>query len=113
MVDPFGTLLYCVLLSVLWPAPLCFPGKVNPMVYVQHTITSMAAPSGHSLGRTEGHRSALPAARGRPAHPGRLPEAPQQTDHRGQRDGVLRRSDPRVSYFPQMVRNYCRHNIRN
>lgn len=25
------------------------------MVYVQHTITSMAAPSGHSLGRTEGH----------------------------------------------------------
>uniref|UniRef100_A0A673Y1J3 Phosphatidylinositol 3,4,5-trisphosphate-dependent Rac exchanger 2 protein n=1 Tax=Salmo trutta TaxID=8032 RepID=A0A673Y1J3_SALTR len=31
------------------------PGKLNPMVYVQHTITSMAAPSGHSLGRTEGH----------------------------------------------------------
>ncbi|XP_064875539.1 phosphatidylinositol 3,4,5-trisphosphate-dependent Rac exchanger 2 protein isoform X2 [Oncorhynchus nerka] len=30
-------------------------GKLNPMVYVQHTITSMAAPSGHSLGRTEGH----------------------------------------------------------
>uniref|UniRef100_A0A6Q2X1T2 Phosphatidylinositol-3,4,5-trisphosphate-dependent Rac exchange factor 2 n=1 Tax=Esox lucius TaxID=8010 RepID=A0A6Q2X1T2_ESOLU len=30
-------------------------GKQNPMVYVQHTITSMAAPSGHSLGRTEGH----------------------------------------------------------
>uniref|UniRef100_A0A6Q2XZ38 Phosphatidylinositol 3,4,5-trisphosphate-dependent Rac exchanger 2 protein n=1 Tax=Esox lucius TaxID=8010 RepID=A0A6Q2XZ38_ESOLU len=29
--------------------------KQNPMVYVQHTITSMAAPSGHSLGRTEGH----------------------------------------------------------
>ncbi|KAI1889083.1 hypothetical protein AGOR_G00175400 [Albula goreensis] len=29
--------------------------KLNPMVYVQHTITSMAAPSGHSLGRTEGH----------------------------------------------------------
>uniref|UniRef100_A0A8C7SZA5 Phosphatidylinositol 3,4,5-trisphosphate-dependent Rac exchanger 2 protein n=1 Tax=Oncorhynchus mykiss TaxID=8022 RepID=A0A8C7SZA5_ONCMY len=28
---------------------------LNPMVYVQHTITSMAAPSGHSLGRTEGH----------------------------------------------------------
>ncbi|XP_062841329.1 phosphatidylinositol 3,4,5-trisphosphate-dependent Rac exchanger 2 protein [Trichomycterus rosablanca] len=30
-------------------------GKLNPMVYVQHCITSMAAPSGHSLGRTEGH----------------------------------------------------------
>uniref|UniRef100_A0A667Y145 Phosphatidylinositol 3,4,5-trisphosphate-dependent Rac exchanger 2 protein n=1 Tax=Myripristis murdjan TaxID=586833 RepID=A0A667Y145_9TELE len=29
--------------------------KLNPMVYVQHTITTMAAPSGHSLGRTEGH----------------------------------------------------------
>uniref|UniRef100_A0A667YJ72 Phosphatidylinositol 3,4,5-trisphosphate-dependent Rac exchanger 2 protein n=1 Tax=Myripristis murdjan TaxID=586833 RepID=A0A667YJ72_9TELE len=28
-------------------------GKLNPMVYVQHTITTMAAPSGHSLGRTE------------------------------------------------------------
>lgn len=25
------------------------------MVNVQYTITSMAAPSGHSLGRTEGH----------------------------------------------------------
>lgn len=34
---------------------VCFPGKLNPMVYIQHTITSMAAPSGHSLGRTEGH----------------------------------------------------------
>lgn len=31
------------------------PGKLNPMVNVQYTITSMAAPSGHSLGRTEGH----------------------------------------------------------
>ncbi|KAG7225070.1 hypothetical protein INR49_014526 [Caranx melampygus] len=30
-------------------------GKRNPMVNVQHTITTMAAPSGHSLGRTEGH----------------------------------------------------------
>ncbi|CAL8323147.1 unnamed protein product [Boreogadus saida] len=30
-------------------------GKVSPMVYAQHTITTMAAPSGHSLGRTEGH----------------------------------------------------------
>ncbi|KAL7840811.1 hypothetical protein AOLI_G00261340 [Acnodon oligacanthus] len=30
-------------------------GKLNPMVYVQHCIGSMAAPSGHSLGRTEGH----------------------------------------------------------
>uniref|UniRef100_A0A8B9LTI8 Phosphatidylinositol-3,4,5-trisphosphate-dependent Rac exchange factor 2 n=1 Tax=Astyanax mexicanus TaxID=7994 RepID=A0A8B9LTI8_ASTMX len=29
--------------------------KLNPMVYVQHCIGSMAAPSGHSLGRTEGH----------------------------------------------------------
>uniref|UniRef100_A0A8D3D968 Phosphatidylinositol 3,4,5-trisphosphate-dependent Rac exchanger 2 protein n=1 Tax=Scophthalmus maximus TaxID=52904 RepID=A0A8D3D968_SCOMX len=31
------------------------PCKLNPMVNVQHTITTMAAPSGHSLGRTEGH----------------------------------------------------------
>ncbi|MCJ8745772.1 hypothetical protein PDJAM_G00134330 [Pangasius djambal] len=30
-------------------------GKLDPMVHVQHCITSMAAPSGHSLGRTEGH----------------------------------------------------------
>ncbi|XP_061777835.1 phosphatidylinositol 3,4,5-trisphosphate-dependent Rac exchanger 2 protein isoform X2 [Nerophis ophidion] len=30
-------------------------GKLGPMVNIQHTITSMAAPSGHSLGRTEGH----------------------------------------------------------
>nr|XP_023650355.1 phosphatidylinositol 3,4,5-trisphosphate-dependent Rac exchanger 2 protein [Paramormyrops kingsleyae] len=30
-------------------------GKMNPMAHVQHTITSMAAPSGHSLGRPEGH----------------------------------------------------------
>uniref|UniRef100_A0A673MQY3 Phosphatidylinositol 3,4,5-trisphosphate-dependent Rac exchanger 2 protein n=1 Tax=Sinocyclocheilus rhinocerous TaxID=307959 RepID=A0A673MQY3_9TELE len=30
-------------------------GKMNPMVYVQHSITSMAAPSGHSLSRAEGH----------------------------------------------------------
>ncbi|RVE58754.1 hypothetical protein OJAV_G00198160 [Oryzias javanicus] len=30
-------------------------GKLSPMVNVQHTITTMAAPSGHSLGRTEGH----------------------------------------------------------
>ncbi|KAM8882523.1 phosphatidylinositol 3,4,5-trisphosphate-dependent Rac exchanger 2 protein isoform 1-T1 [Synchiropus picturatus] len=30
-------------------------GKLNPMVNIQHTITTMAAPSGHSLGRTEGH----------------------------------------------------------
>ncbi|KAM9775546.1 phosphatidylinositol 3,4,5-trisphosphate-dependent Rac exchanger 2 protein isoform 1-T1 [Syngnathus typhle] len=30
-------------------------GKLSPMLHVQHTITSMAAPSGHSLGRTEGH----------------------------------------------------------
>uniref|UniRef100_A0A3Q3A2E4 Phosphatidylinositol 3,4,5-trisphosphate-dependent Rac exchanger 2 protein n=1 Tax=Kryptolebias marmoratus TaxID=37003 RepID=A0A3Q3A2E4_KRYMA len=29
--------------------------KLSPMVNVQHTITTMAAPSGHSLGRTEGH----------------------------------------------------------
>uniref|UniRef100_A0A672QUR4 Phosphatidylinositol-3,4,5-trisphosphate dependent Rac exchange factor 2 n=1 Tax=Sinocyclocheilus grahami TaxID=75366 RepID=A0A672QUR4_SINGR len=28
---------------------------LNPMVYVQHSITSMAAPSGHSLSRAEGH----------------------------------------------------------
>uniref|UniRef100_A0A8C3GDY2 Phosphatidylinositol-3,4,5-trisphosphate dependent Rac exchange factor 2 n=1 Tax=Cairina moschata TaxID=8855 RepID=A0A8C3GDY2_CAIMO len=32
-----------------------FPGKLNPMVYVQHTITTMAAPSGQSLGQQEGH----------------------------------------------------------
>ncbi|NXJ95708.1 PREX2 protein, partial [Corythaixoides concolor] len=30
-------------------------GKLNPMIYVQHTITTMAAPSGHSLGQQEGH----------------------------------------------------------
>uniref|UniRef100_A0A8C1G3I2 Phosphatidylinositol 3,4,5-trisphosphate-dependent Rac exchanger 2 protein n=1 Tax=Cyprinus carpio TaxID=7962 RepID=A0A8C1G3I2_CYPCA len=30
-------------------------GKLNPMVYVQHSITTMAAPSGHSLSRAEGH----------------------------------------------------------
>uniref|UniRef100_A0A8C5MVL4 Phosphatidylinositol-3,4,5-trisphosphate dependent Rac exchange factor 2 n=1 Tax=Leptobrachium leishanense TaxID=445787 RepID=A0A8C5MVL4_9ANUR len=30
-------------------------GKLNPMVYVQHTITTMAAPSGHSLGQEDGH----------------------------------------------------------
>uniref|UniRef100_A0A8C6LIW3 Phosphatidylinositol 3,4,5-trisphosphate-dependent Rac exchanger 2 protein n=1 Tax=Nothobranchius furzeri TaxID=105023 RepID=A0A8C6LIW3_NOTFU len=30
-------------------------GKLSPTVNVQHTITTMAAPSGHSLGRTEGH----------------------------------------------------------
>uniref|UniRef100_A0A8C2D7L5 Phosphatidylinositol-3,4,5-trisphosphate-dependent Rac exchange factor 2 n=1 Tax=Cyprinus carpio TaxID=7962 RepID=A0A8C2D7L5_CYPCA len=30
-------------------------GKLNPMVYIQHSITSMAAPSGHSLSRAEGH----------------------------------------------------------
>uniref|UniRef100_A0A7N6B1A0 Phosphatidylinositol 3,4,5-trisphosphate-dependent Rac exchanger 2 protein n=1 Tax=Anabas testudineus TaxID=64144 RepID=A0A7N6B1A0_ANATE len=35
---------------------ICFKFfTLNPMVYVQHTITTMAAPSGHSLGRTEGH----------------------------------------------------------
>ncbi|KAM9331751.1 phosphatidylinositol 3,4,5-trisphosphate-dependent Rac exchanger 2 protein isoform 3-T3 [Pholidichthys leucotaenia] len=30
-------------------------GKLSPMINVQHTITTMAAPSGHSLSRTEGH----------------------------------------------------------
>uniref|UniRef100_A0A8C4RZ26 Phosphatidylinositol 3,4,5-trisphosphate-dependent Rac exchanger 2 protein n=1 Tax=Erpetoichthys calabaricus TaxID=27687 RepID=A0A8C4RZ26_ERPCA len=30
-------------------------GKLNPMVYMQHTITTMAAPSGHSLGRPDSH----------------------------------------------------------
>ncbi|XP_075906396.1 phosphatidylinositol 3,4,5-trisphosphate-dependent Rac exchanger 2 protein [Nelusetta ayraudi] len=30
-------------------------GKLTPTVNVQHAITTMAAPSGHSLGRTEGH----------------------------------------------------------
>uniref|UniRef100_A0A452HV08 Phosphatidylinositol 3,4,5-trisphosphate-dependent Rac exchanger 2 protein n=1 Tax=Gopherus agassizii TaxID=38772 RepID=A0A452HV08_9SAUR len=29
--------------------------KLSPMVYIQHTITTMAAPSGHSLGQQEGH----------------------------------------------------------
>uniref|UniRef100_A0A663MUM6 Phosphatidylinositol-3,4,5-trisphosphate dependent Rac exchange factor 2 n=1 Tax=Athene cunicularia TaxID=194338 RepID=A0A663MUM6_ATHCN len=29
--------------------------KLNPMIYVQHTITTMAAPSGQSLGQQEGH----------------------------------------------------------
>ncbi|NWI12825.1 PREX2 protein, partial [Crypturellus soui] len=32
-----------------------FPGSLNPMIYVQHTITTMAAPSGQSLGQQEGH----------------------------------------------------------
>uniref|UniRef100_A0A665W842 Phosphatidylinositol 3,4,5-trisphosphate-dependent Rac exchanger 2 protein n=1 Tax=Echeneis naucrates TaxID=173247 RepID=A0A665W842_ECHNA len=36
--------------------PFCAAsGKLNPKVNIQHTITTMAAPSGHSLGRTEGH----------------------------------------------------------
>ncbi|XP_077208324.1 phosphatidylinositol 3,4,5-trisphosphate-dependent Rac exchanger 2 protein isoform X2 [Paroedura picta] len=30
-------------------------GKLNPKVYIQHTITTMAAPSGHSLGQQDGH----------------------------------------------------------
>uniref|UniRef100_A0A8D0GAU6 Phosphatidylinositol 3,4,5-trisphosphate-dependent Rac exchanger 2 protein n=1 Tax=Sphenodon punctatus TaxID=8508 RepID=A0A8D0GAU6_SPHPU len=30
-------------------------GKLSPMVYIQHTITTMAAPSGHSLGQPDGH----------------------------------------------------------
>nr|XP_033789868.1 phosphatidylinositol 3,4,5-trisphosphate-dependent Rac exchanger 2 protein isoform X2 [Geotrypetes seraphini] len=30
-------------------------GKLNPMIYIQHTITTMAAPSGHSLGQQDGH----------------------------------------------------------
>ncbi|XP_048363883.1 phosphatidylinositol 3,4,5-trisphosphate-dependent Rac exchanger 2 protein isoform X1 [Sphaerodactylus townsendi] len=30
-------------------------GKLSPMVYVQHTITTMAAPSGQSLGQQDGH----------------------------------------------------------
>ncbi|KAH0617654.1 hypothetical protein JD844_016114 [Phrynosoma platyrhinos] len=30
-------------------------GKLSPMVYVQHTITTMAAPSGHSLNQQDGH----------------------------------------------------------
>ncbi|KAB1256414.1 Phosphatidylinositol 3; 4; 5-trisphosphate-dependent Rac exchanger 2 protein [Camelus dromedarius] len=30
-------------------------GKLSPMVYIQHTITTMAAPSGLSLGRQDGH----------------------------------------------------------
>uniref|UniRef100_A0A452R1H1 Phosphatidylinositol-3,4,5-trisphosphate dependent Rac exchange factor 2 n=1 Tax=Ursus americanus TaxID=9643 RepID=A0A452R1H1_URSAM len=30
-------------------------GKLSPMVYVQHTITTMAAPSGLSLGQQDGH----------------------------------------------------------
>uniref|UniRef100_A0A6I8NDA9 Phosphatidylinositol 3,4,5-trisphosphate-dependent Rac exchanger 2 protein n=1 Tax=Ornithorhynchus anatinus TaxID=9258 RepID=A0A6I8NDA9_ORNAN len=30
-------------------------GKLNPMVYIQHTITTMAAPSGLSLGQQDGH----------------------------------------------------------
>ncbi|XP_043922200.1 phosphatidylinositol 3,4,5-trisphosphate-dependent Rac exchanger 2 protein [Protopterus annectens] len=28
---------------------------LDPMVYIQHTITTMAAPSGHSLGQQDGH----------------------------------------------------------
>uniref|UniRef100_A0A8C0ZPE8 PDZ domain-containing protein n=1 Tax=Castor canadensis TaxID=51338 RepID=A0A8C0ZPE8_CASCN len=30
-------------------------GKLSPMVYIQHTITTMAAPSGLSLGQRDGH----------------------------------------------------------
>ncbi|XP_057353998.1 phosphatidylinositol 3,4,5-trisphosphate-dependent Rac exchanger 2 protein isoform X3 [Manis pentadactyla] len=30
-------------------------GKLSPMVYIQHTITTMAAPSGLSLGQPDGH----------------------------------------------------------
>ncbi|KAG3274116.1 phosphatidylinositol-3,4,5-trisphosphate dependent Rac exchange factor 2, transcript variant X2 [Ictidomys tridecemlineatus] len=30
-------------------------GKLSPMVYIQHTITTMAAPSGLSLGQQDGH----------------------------------------------------------
>ncbi|OXB56632.1 hypothetical protein ASZ78_016187 [Callipepla squamata] len=30
-------------------------GKLNPMIYVQHSITTMAAPSGQSLSQQEGH----------------------------------------------------------
>ena len=49
-------MLTCVLsVCVCIVCMAAFPGKLNPMVYVQHTITSMAAPSGHSLGRTEAH----------------------------------------------------------
>lgn len=44
----------CILLFFFFIMLLC-SGKLNPMVNVQHTITTMAAPSGHSLGRTEGH----------------------------------------------------------
>lgn len=32
-----------------------FLGKLNPMIYVQHSITTMAAPSGQSLSQQEGH----------------------------------------------------------
>ncbi|KAH0521644.1 Phosphatidylinositol 3,4,5-trisphosphate-dependent Rac exchanger 2 protein [Microtus ochrogaster] len=31
------------------------PGKLSPMVYIQHTITTMAAPSGLSLEHKDGH----------------------------------------------------------
>ncbi|EGW01970.1 Phosphatidylinositol 3,4,5-trisphosphate-dependent Rac exchanger 2 protein [Cricetulus griseus] len=31
------------------------PGKLSPMVYIQHTITTMAAPSELSLGHKDGH----------------------------------------------------------
>lgn len=43
------------LFTVVFSLVCLCSGKLNPMVYVQHTITTMAAPSGHSLGRTEGH----------------------------------------------------------
>lgn len=45
----FFALKYSILSNVL------SLGKLNPMVYIQHTITTMAAPSGHSLGQQDGH----------------------------------------------------------
>uniref|UniRef100_A0A7N4P432 Phosphatidylinositol-3,4,5-trisphosphate dependent Rac exchange factor 2 n=1 Tax=Sarcophilus harrisii TaxID=9305 RepID=A0A7N4P432_SARHA len=44
--------------SAFGPSLLCFNPdnrKLNPMVYIQHTITTMAAPSGLSLGQQDGH----------------------------------------------------------
>uniref|UniRef100_A0AAX7UWC5 Phosphatidylinositol 3,4,5-trisphosphate-dependent Rac exchanger 2 protein n=1 Tax=Astatotilapia calliptera TaxID=8154 RepID=A0AAX7UWC5_ASTCA len=49
-----GTFIFICILLFFFIMLLC-SGKLNPMVNVQHTITTMAAPSGHSLGRTEGH----------------------------------------------------------
>uniref|UniRef100_A0A4W6DYZ0 Phosphatidylinositol-3,4,5-trisphosphate dependent Rac exchange factor 2 n=1 Tax=Lates calcarifer TaxID=8187 RepID=A0A4W6DYZ0_LATCA len=51
-----GSFYMFISICLFFPGMFCVAsGKLNPMVNIQHTITTMAAPSGHSLGRTEGH----------------------------------------------------------